>query len=226
MTAMLMRSWWALALRGVAALLLALTLLPWPHGVTMPLQTFIGVYVLLDGLCCLMCAVPGRRHLCSLALLCGSSAGLLAGIASLVRFGGATLTVEMYQYVLAGWAVIVGLVALACGSVLWHTTPGPLRIIELATHWRFRRAGAGAQREWALILAGLAALAFSGLMLLPADSRPIAAAPLIGLFAVVFGYLHLRAGLSLGGLAHGMLRADEQPASLSTELAGPKERTP
>src|SRR5579883_2658019 len=99
-------------------------------------------------------------------------------------------------------------------------------IIELATHWRFRRAGAGAQREWALILAGLAALAFSGLMLLPADSRPIAAAPLIGLFAVVFGYLHLRAGLSLGGLAHGMLRADEQPASLSTELAGPKERTP
>src|SRR5579883_1669211 len=149
MTAMLMRSWWALALRGVAALLLALTLLPWPHGVTMPLQTFIGVYVLLDGLCCLMCAVPGRRHLCSLALLCGSSAGLLAGIASLVRFGGATLTVEMYQYVLAGWAVIVGLVALACGSVLWHTTPGPLHhrtshslALSSCGGWRAARMGA------------------------------------------------------------------------------------
>jgi uncharacterized membrane protein HdeD (DUF308 family) len=178
--ARLRRSWYLSGLRGVAALLASLLVLTRPEW-----YSVFGAYLLADGLLCsasmLFGAGSGR-----LPFLVGGAAGLIAG-ALTVYTPLQWLQLEFMP--VAGWALIIGCTTLCAGiTVLFHR-----QVI-----WWPPRSRARHECWWPLIAAGLAALAFAALLLLPPVERAGELKPLLGLFAATFGYLQLRGGLSLG----------------------------
>ena len=141
-------SWWALLLRGIAAIVLAVVAFAIP-GITIAfLATLFGIYALIDGVLALFStfrAVKGHRPWG--AFLFEGIVGILFGIYALVSpFAAAAVLVT----VVAIWALITG-------------------IFEIAAAFRLRRH---IQGEWLLILFGVVSILF-GILLF---ARPIAGA--------------------------------------------------
>jgi hypothetical protein len=172
--------WYLSILRGVAALLAALFVLTRPGW-----YSGFGVYLLADGL------------LCSAFLLCGAGSGMLPFLVSAaagVMAGALSLyspvpRLHLESKPLAAWALILGFTTLGVGITL---------LSERQVHWWRPRRKAADECWWPLAAAGLAALALAVLLLLPEGKGPLELRPLLGLFAATFGYLQLRAVLSLG----------------------------
>jgi uncharacterized membrane protein HdeD (DUF308 family) len=104
------RSWWLPALRGAAAIVLAIVAFAWPRMTLTLLMTFFGVYVLLDGALDAAAAVRARRE--------GRSWWLPAveGVAG-IGIGVATFVVPdatgRFLVALIGiWAIVTGVLRL------------------------------------------------------------------------------------------------------------------
>jgi uncharacterized membrane protein HdeD (DUF308 family) len=58
----LIQNWWAMALRGVAAIIFGVLCLIWP-GITLQALTYLfGAYAFADGRLCLGCRFAARRQ--------------------------------------------------------------------------------------------------------------------------------------------------------------------
>lgn len=160
--------WYVCGLRGMAALLTAVLLLTRPGW-----YAVFGVYLLADGLLCcasMLFGVGSGR----LAFLVGGAAGLIAGALAL---HSPLQRLEFESLLLAAWALILGLTTLGAGITILSSDR---------------------QVIWCpLIGAGLVALAFAVLLLLPEVQMLVEPKALLGFFGATFGYLQLRASLSL-----------------------------
>lgn len=209
MTSMLMSTWYATVMRGVVALGLALLCVA--HVLATPALRIdaYGAYLLADGIICglaVIAAAASRHRGRTLSLLAlASAAGIGLGIYLLST---PLRTPLMPALVMAAWAVTVGVVALDGGYSLYRSVPGPLHIIALGSGVRRRR---GAPTECGMLLAGAVALAFTVLLFALAAAGIAPPLSLVGLFAVSFGYLHLRVGLVLGMLAVAGGDVEEEP---------------
>jgi uncharacterized membrane protein HdeD (DUF308 family) len=207
----LVATWYATALRGVAALALALLCVaPLPKTPAFRAEVF-GTYALADGALCGLIAimvrdqpVMGRRG-GRLPLLAGA-VGIGVGIYLLATPGEPLMTLAL---AMAAWGLAVGIVALDGGYALCRFAPGLGRIIALVSGVRVRR---GAAVERAMLLAGAAAVLFASINLAFAAAGTPVSLAFVGLFAAAFGYLHLRAGLTLGVLALGTTELTNQTA--------------
>ncbi len=165
-TTALIHSWWALALRGVAAVLfgLAAFLLP---GITLAvLIALFGAYALIDGVLGIVVGVRAAQHRERYASalwrgLTGIGAGLVAFIAPAITAVVLTLLIGI-------WAVITG-------------------VLEIFAAVRLHRA----HGEWLLGLNGALSVLF-GLLLfaLPAMGE-LTLIWLIGGYSIFFGVLML-----------------------------------
>ena len=160
----LSRNWWALALRGLAAILFGLLAFILP-GITLgALILLFGAYMLVDGVFAIVAAVraAGRDARWWLLLVEGIL-GVLAGIVAFVWPG---LTALALLYFVAAWAIVTG-------------------IFEIVGAIRLRREIEG---EWALILGGALSVLFGVLlMVIPAPAGLLSLLWLIGVYAVAFG---------------------------------------
>ena len=98
-------NWWAMILRGIAAVLLGLAALFWPGKTLLVLLVVFAVYTLVDGLLAILAGIRGsggRRWL----LLAEGALGLLAGL--VVLFWPGTTALVMV-YVISAWAIFTGL---------------------------------------------------------------------------------------------------------------------
>ena len=154
-------NWRALALRVFVALLFGLVVLFWPGLVLAVLILLFGIYAALDGAISLVPALPGPGH-AEVASVGRRGRGIIAGLVVLLWPG---LTVNGLVYVIAGWAVVTGVLEVLI-AILLRT--------EVENGWLL--AGSGALSVLFGIL--LAVLARSGVPFL---------APYIGGFAVVVG---------------------------------------
>jgi len=167
--------WWALALRGVIAILFGLAALLRPGIALGALILLFGAYALVDGAFAIVGVFRGTRSgTPRWLLLVEGVAGILAGIIAFVYPG---LTAIVLLYLVAAWAVVTGLA-------------------EIATAIRLRQE---IQGEWALILGGILSVLFGVLLAVLPGVGILSLIWLIGAYAVVFGALLLIAAFQVRG---------------------------
>lgn len=176
MLAMLSRYWWALALRGVFAILFGIMAIIWPGLTLTTLILLFGAYALVDGVFALINGVRsyGERQRWWAEVLEGI-VGIIIGI---VTFIWPDLTALTLLTIIAVWAVLTG-------------------IIEIVAAIQLRKVITG---EWLMILNGLLSIVFGVLLFLFPGEGALGLTWLIGIYAIVFGVLFIILAFRLRGM--------------------------
>ena len=172
----LSRHWWAVALRGVAAILFGVLALVWPGITVFALVIVFGAYALVDGAFTLVAAFGnrdgGRTRGSRAWLVARGIAGILTGIIAAVWPG---ITALALLWVIALWAMVTGL-------------------LEIVAAYQLRKE---MRREWLLALSGALSVLFGVLLLVWPAAGALTLIVLIGIAAIAFGITLLMLGLRL-----------------------------
>ena len=162
MAAILIGNWWALALRGVAAILFALLAIFWPGITATALVLLFGAYALVDGVFALIAALrEAGRHGRSGAFLLE---GILDIVIALICFLWPGPALIALIYLIAIWAIIIGIVLVAAGLAL------------------IRFSG-----EWLLVLGGALSILLGIVLLIQPAAGVVALSWWLGAYALLFG---------------------------------------
>jgi uncharacterized membrane protein HdeD (DUF308 family) len=177
----LAKSWWALAIRGVAAIIFGVLTLLLP-GVTLAVLILLfGSYAIVEGAVNVIAAVRGRgEERAWWALLLAGLVSITAGVVTFLRPG---LTELALLYVIAAWAVVTG-------------------VLEIAAAIRLRRR---IRSEAWLGLNGILSIVFGVLTMLIPGGGALTIVWLIGAYAILFGGLLLRLSFRLRGRRAGQV---------------------
>jgi uncharacterized membrane protein HdeD (DUF308 family) len=173
MSNLLARNWWALALRGVLAILFGVLALRAPGAALVGLVWLFGVYALLDGVAAILSAISHRKQVSNWWVVmiegaCGIATGVLAFISSgLVALALVTL--------IAAWALVTG-------------------VLEMVAAVRLRQEIEG---EWMLFLAGLASAIVGVILALFPRVGALVLIWLIAAYSILFGVLMIALALRL-----------------------------
>jgi uncharacterized membrane protein HdeD (DUF308 family) len=175
LTESLAKRWWAIALRGVAAIIFGILAFVWPEVTAAALIFVFGAYALADGLFNIIAAVTGRSGARSWwALLLAGLVSIGAGLVAVFMPG---LTALALIYVIAAWALVRGVFEIAVA----------IRLRNVITH------------EWWLGLSGALSIVFGVLLMLAPGAGAVALVLWIGAYAVIFGVLLVALGVRLRG---------------------------
>jgi uncharacterized membrane protein HdeD (DUF308 family) len=160
----LTRYWWAVAVRGVVAVLFGIAALVWPDATILVLVLLFGAYSLVDGVFGLASAAMGDRSAMGRRgwLVVESIAGILIGV---VTFAWPAATTLVLLWLIAAWAVLTG-------------------VFEVVAAVRLRRE---IQGEWVLALSGVLSVLFGIVLVVWPATGALALITLIGAFAIVYG---------------------------------------
>lgn len=164
--------WWAIAIRGIAALVFGILAFVWPAITLIVLVLFFAAYAIVDGIFAILAGVSVKRNIPTeggvkwWALLIEGILGIAAGVIALWLPG---VTALILLYIIALWAVATGL-------------------FEIVTAIRLRKEISG---EWLMGLSGAASVVFGILLLAFPGSGALAVVWLIGAYAIIFGVLLL-----------------------------------
>jgi uncharacterized membrane protein HdeD (DUF308 family) len=167
------RNWWVLLLRGVLGMAFGLFAIAMPAAAFAVIVLAFGAYALVDGVFNIVAALrDARGEPRWWALLFSGVAGVLAGLAAFVVPG---FTALVLLYVIAGWAILTG-------------------VLEIAAAIRLRRHLTG---EWLMALSGALSIAFGALVLVAPLVGALAVVLLIGAYAFTSGVVLLALGVRL-----------------------------
>lgn len=173
MTTVHARTWWAVVIRGVAAILFGIIALLLPGSALLALVLLFGAYALVDGIFALLGAVRAIESNQRFgALLFQGIVGVIVGILTFVRPG---ITGLVLLYLIAFWAIITGV----------------FEIIEAVEMRRVIR------NEWLLILGGALSVIFGVVIFFAPVTGALAVVVIIGIYAIIFGALLVGLGLRL-----------------------------
>ncbi len=184
MVVILARNWWALALRGLFAILFGLAAFAWP-GITLGVLVLLyGAYALADGAFAVAAAVVGGTPgLPWWAMLAEGLFGIGVGVVTFLWPG---ITLFALLGLIAAWAIVTG-------------------VFEIVAAIRLRREIEG---EWALGLGGVLSVLFGlGLVVAP-GVWTLAVIWLIGAYAIAFGTLLLALAFRLRGRSRSIRVAE------------------
>lgn len=172
----LARSWWALLVRGAAAILFGVLAFVWPGLTVLALVFLFAAFAAVDGIFALVAAwraAEGRRQWWPLAL--EGVAGIGVAVITAVW---PDATAFALLFLIAAWAFATG-------------------VLEVAAAIRLRKVIEG---EWLLALVGVASVVFAALILIFPGEGAVAIVWAIGAYAVVFGILLIALGFRLRSL--------------------------
>jgi uncharacterized membrane protein HdeD (DUF308 family) len=171
--ASLVRNWWAVALRGLAALTFGILTVLWPDISLTALVLLFGSFAIVAGVFNIIVAVRRRRgERRWWALLLEGLVSVAVGTVTLIM---PELTALALAYVIAAWAILTG-------------------ILEIAAAIMLRRQIRG---EWWLALAGVLSPAFGAVLAIWPGVGALALVLWIGAYAIVVGILLIALGFKL-----------------------------
>ena len=168
----LARNWWALALRGLAAMLFGLLTFFLPGITLVTLVLLFGAYALVDGIFNVIAFIRVAAH--QWALLIEGVIGVVAGI---MTFMWPAITALVLLYLIAFWAVFTG-------------------VFEIIAGIRLRKA---ITNEWLLLVMGALSLLFGILILFAPSIGALTIVLWIGAYAFLFGISLLALAFRLRG---------------------------
>ena len=165
-TTVLVRNWWALALRGVAAIVFGLAAFILP-GITLAvLIALFGAYALIDGVLAIVAGVRAAEHHERYgSLLLRGACGIAAGI---IAFLAPAITAVVLTLLIGAWAIITG-------------------VLEIVAAVHLHRA----QGEWLLIVNGGLSVLFGSLVFVLPLLGMLTLIWSFGFYAIFFGALML-----------------------------------
>jgi uncharacterized membrane protein HdeD (DUF308 family) len=165
-------NWWALAIRGMVAVLFGLLTLFLPGITLVTLVLLFGAYALVDGVFNVIAFFRVASH--QWVLLIEGVVGIFAG---LLTFAWPAITAIALLYLIAFWAMLTG-------------------IFEIVAGIRLRKTIAN---EWLLLVMGVLSLLFGLLILFAPGTGALAIVLWIGAYALVFGVFLLALAFRLRG---------------------------
>lgn len=165
--------WWALVLRGLAAIAFGILTFVAPATSLFALVVLWGAYALVDGALAVVLSLRGARVLPGWGLLLAG--GIVSIAAGVVTFLWPGITAVALLAVIAGWAVLTGAAELV--TAIW-----------LRRHLR---------GEWMLAASGVLSLVFGVLLAAKPAAGALAVAWMIGGYAIAFGALLVGLGVRL-----------------------------
>lgn len=152
--------------RGLAAIIFGILTLVWPRLSLAVLVFMFGIFAVINGITAIVAALRNREEPHWGLLLFEGILGVLAGAVALVWPG---ITALAFLFLIAAWAILTG-------------------VMELVAPLAFPMSGG---RVVLMVLAGLASIVFGVLIAAQPASGLLAVAWLIGIYAIVFGVMHL-----------------------------------
>ena len=172
MAAILVGNWWALALRGVFAILFGILAIVWPGMTAVVLVLLFGAYALVDGVFALVAALRAAQHH-------GRSGGLLVEgilniIIGIICFAWPASALVALIYLIALWAIITGVALIAAGLAL------------------IRFSG-----EWLLVVSGALSVLLGLILFVQPAAGVVALSWWLGVYALLFGIMLLSAAFRI-----------------------------
>jgi uncharacterized membrane protein HdeD (DUF308 family) len=163
----LARNWWALALRGVVAIVFGLIAFFWPGFVWLVVVLTFAGFALIDGIFALVSVLTGHREGSRWwALLIEGIVGITAGVVALFWPG---ITMLALLALIAVWAVATGMLEI-------------ITAIELRRHIR---------GEWLLALSGILSIVLGIALAVLPEAGLVVIAWWVGAYAIAFGAVML-----------------------------------
>jgi len=179
MDALLSRNWWAVGLRGLAAIIFGILALIWPGETFYVLVLLFGAYAFVDGIFAAFSAIRGMTEIRDWGWILAE--GVIGVIIGVINFFSTSTTALFLLYLIAFWAILTGIVEIVQAVQLRRVIPN----------------------EWMLILGGAASVVFGVLLLLFPGTGALAIVWLIVLYAILFGLLLLGLAWRLRGMQQG-----------------------
>jgi uncharacterized membrane protein HdeD (DUF308 family) len=188
MLSLISRDWWVFAVRGVAAILFGVVAFASPGITLAALIILFGAYAFVDGISLLIALARGeagaRRHAWAVGIM-----GVLGIVASIVAIVWPGITALSLLYVVALWAIAMGVFQTVAAVALRREIEG----------------------EFWLGLGGVLTVVFGILLIASPGTGLIALVWLLGAWAIVFG----ASSLGLAYRLHGIAATRHMPASAS-----------
>lgn len=172
MATILIGNWWALALRGAAAIFFALLAFLWPAMTATVLVLLFAAYALVDGVFSIVAAIRAARHHARSGPLLFE--GVLDLVIAAIAFLWPMTALVALIYLIAIWAVITGIALIAAG----------IAFIRL-------------NGEWLLVLSGIISLLLGIILFVQPAAGVIALSWWLGIYALLFGIALLTAAFRL-----------------------------
>lgn len=167
------RNWWMLIVRGIAAVLFGIVVFVSPNIALTALVLLWGAYTLVDGIAAFMVGVQGRQgnnHWWITVL-----EGLVGVITGILTFLWPNITALLLLYIIAGWAIITG-------------------ILKIMSAIQLRREIRG---EFWLGLGGAVSLLFGVLLVVSPEAGILSLLWLLAIYSIMFGVALVLLGLRM-----------------------------
>ena len=182
MIEMVVNKWWVFLLRGLAAIVFGVLAVVWPRITIQVLLILFGTYVLLDGIFSLVAGIVSiRLNKQWWEMIISGVLGIAIGV---LTFVWPNITGLVLLYFIAAWAVVIG-------------------IMDILIAIQLRREIEG---ERFMFLDGIFSLVIGVLLFFFPGTGALAAAWLIGLFAVAVGIIFIILSLRLRKFARNLER--------------------
>ncbi len=174
---LLARNWWLIEIRGVAAIAFGIMAFLWPGLTLIVLITLFAAFMLIDGVTLLVALARGdtatRGHRLAVGLM-----GILSIAAGIIAIAVPGLTALSLLYLVAFWAIALG-------------------VSQLIAAFRLRRDVSG---ELWLVIGGLLTIVFGVLLLAFPGTGLVSLIWLVGAWAIAYGFTSLVVAWRLRGL--------------------------
>jgi uncharacterized membrane protein HdeD (DUF308 family) len=175
MDMVLARNWWALAVRGILAVLLGLVAFALPGVFLASLVWLFGAYCLVDGVFAIVAGLrAAQRHERWWPLALEGLVDITVGVVTLLLPAAAVLAL---LYLVSAWSIITG-------------------VFRISAAVRLRRQIRG---EWLLILNGVLSVLFGVAIVVYPAVGLVTVVWIIGMYAILFGIILLALALRLRG---------------------------
>jgi uncharacterized membrane protein HdeD (DUF308 family) len=165
MVQVLARNWWALLIRGIAAIVFGILAFLWPGATILAIGILFGAYAFVDGIFAIVATVrAAEAHERWWPFLLEGIVGI---VIAAITFYDIRITLFALYITIAAWAFLTGILEIVAAVHLRKVIPNEV---------------------W-LVLGGIASIVFGILMVLFPLAGWLAIVWLIGAYAIVFGIM-------------------------------------